>query len=268
MSTVQFLLRLFGASKANGSQTLLFVSFIRCPPARWANALSQVSISGFWPLDTLFLVAAKHKQGVPFLQWDVDPPRQITADYFLRSQQPNVPLELLRPWNMEEEKVFQQANPPPIPSPPVAVAGQWMVTTWAGSARVWSHRSSLRAAAVRTAFTNRLQCLYLTKELQMGDDNFISDEAGLTVTIKRRSERSILPVIVWMFRQQSSFLPMMPPMRCTKPSNRTSTTKTALLRIHTYPATHQSGHVRCLLIPLTYHSSDCATGMLTLQQRH
>lgn len=48
-----------------GSQTLLFVSFIR-----WASALSQVSISGIWPLDTLFLVAAKHKQGVPFLQWE------------------------------------------------------------------------------------------------------------------------------------------------------------------------------------------------------
>lgn len=191
--------RLFGASKANGSQTLLFVSFIRCLPARWADALSQVSISGIWPLDTLFLVAVKHKQGVPFLQWDVDPPHQITANYFLRSQQPNTPLELLRQWNMDKKEVFQQAKPP------AAVAGQWVVTTWAGSARVWSHRSSLRAAAVRTAFTNRLRCLYLTKELQMGDDNFISDKAGLTLTIKRMSERSILPAIVWMFWQQSSF---------------------------------------------------------------
>lgn len=179
-----------------------------CLPARWA--LSQVSISGIWPLDTLFLVAAKHKQGVPFLRRDVDPPYQITADYFLRSQQPNTPSELLRQWNMDEKMVFQQANPPPV-----SVAGQWMVTTWAGSARVGSHRSSRRAAAVRTAFTNRLRCLYLTKELQMGDDNFISDEADLTVTIKRRSERSILPAIVWMFWQQSSFLSMSPPASCT-----------------------------------------------------
>lgn len=158
-----------------GSQTLLFVSFIR-----WASALSQVSISGIWPLDTLFLVAAKHKQGVPFLQWDVYPPHQITLYYFLHSQQPNTPLELLRQWNMYEKKVLSEAN-----APPAAVAGQWLVTTWAGSARVWSHRSSLRAAAVRTAITNRLRCLHLTKELQMGADNFSSDKAGLTVTIKK-----------------------------------------------------------------------------------
>lgn len=49
----------------------------------------------------------------------------------------------------------------------------------------------------------------LAKELQMGDDSFISDKVRVAGTIKwpPSGVKKFLPVIVWMFWQLLSFLP-------------------------------------------------------------